>query len=247
MTARARIIAAFIAILSTLPGNAKAAQERPEQDMVVILHGLGNTRWNMYGIDLAMKKSGYDTLNITCPSLKKDIPELAAFVRDRLEKEKIWNRPGHVHFVTHSMGGLIARRYLEEYRNEIPLRKMGRVVMIAPPNGGSEIADFLKNFPPYKWVFGPSGQQLGTRERQADHGAPWYDTGIVAGTKGWIYPIASLIMPDGNDGRVAVESTKMNGMKDFIALPATHSFIVWKPTTHEMIVNFLKNGEFRHG
>lgn len=247
MAKRLKIVMALIFTILAMIGSAKAARPRLARDVVVILHGIGNTRWNMYGVEIALKNSGYDTLNITCPSLKKDIPALAEFVRDELAREKVWNHPGHVHFVTHSMGGLVVRRYLDEYEGEIPKEKTGRVVMIAPPNGGSEIADLLKDFPPYQWIFGPAGQQLTIPARAADQTTPWYDVGIIAGTKGWIYPLASLIMRGGHDGRVAVENTKMKGMKDFIALPATHSFIVWKPTVHEQIVNFLKNGEFRHG
>ncbi len=91
---------------------------------------------------------------------------LAAFLHERLKQAGVWNKPGKVHFVTHSMGGLVAGRYLEKYRAEIPPGKMDRVVMIAPPSGGSEVADFLQNFPPYRWAFRPGG--TGTDYRNSD-------------------------------------------------------------------------------
>lgn len=237
--------ALMVMIMMATAGNAIAAQE-PAQDTVVILHGIGHSRWNMYWVERAMHGEGYATINISYPSLKNDIPALARFVHDRLEKEGVWTRPGHVHFVTHSMGGLVTRRYLEDYKTEISPKKMGRLVMIAPPNGGSEVADFLKNFPPYKWLFGPAGQQLTTEARRTDETTPWYDAGVIAGTRGWPYLVADLLIDGDHDGRVAVEKTKMKGMKDFIALPATHSFISWKGSVHKQIINFLKDGKFSH-
>lgn len=218
----------------------------PMQDTVVILHGIGHSRWNMYRVERAMRKEGYATFNITYPSLKKDIPALAGFVRDKLADGGVWDRPGRVHFVTHSMGGLVVQRYLEDYKSDVPQDRVGRVVMIAPPIGGSEVADLLKNFPPYKWIFGPAGQQLTTKDRQAETIVPWYETGIIAGTSGWPYFIADRLIEGDHDGRVAVEKAKMAGMKDFMTVPATHSFISWKGSVHKQAINFLKNGQFAH-
>jgi alpha-beta hydrolase superfamily lysophospholipase len=230
----------------TMMATAGNTAPVPAQDTVVILHGIGHSRWNMYWVERAMRKEGYATINISYPSLKNEIPALANFVNDTLIKEKVWDRPGHVHFVTHSMGGLVARRYLENYKAGIPPEKMGRVVMIAPPNGGSEVADLLKDFLPYKWMFGPAGQQLTTKARMTDVTTPWYSAGVIAGTRGWPYFVATWLIDGDHDGRVAVEKTKLSGMKDFIATPATHSFISWKSGVHKQIVYFLKNERFEH-
>jgi pimeloyl-ACP methyl ester carboxylesterase len=215
--------------------------------MVVLLHGIGHSRWNMYWAERALRKAGYDVLNISYPSLRRTIDQLADFVQARLEAGQIWQSAEHVHFVTHSMGGLVTRRYLEKYRDAIPSGKLGRVVMLAPPHGGSEVADFLKDFPPYQWSFGPAGQELVTSVRTAQMAVPYYELGIIAGSKKWPYVVANFIIPGAHDGRVAVERTKLPGMRDHIVLPATHSFISWKPDVHRQIVYFLENGKFGDG
>lgn len=215
-------------------------------ETVVLLHGIGHSRWNMYGVERAMRREGFEVLNITYPSRKQDIAVSAAFLRARLEREGTWRGPGRVHFVTHSMGGLVTRRYLEEYRSGIAPEKLGRVVMIAPPNGGSEVADLLKNFPPYRWSFGPAGQELTTAAQMQSAAAPYYTLGIIAGSRKWPYVAARFVIPGAHDGRVAVERTKLAGMADHVVLPATHSFISWKPAVHRQVAHFIKNGRFEH-
>lgn len=241
---------AVLAMTMVFPFPSSFAAEDAPADgtrdtVVVLLHGIGHTRWNMLGVEIALRRAGYETVNISYPSRRKNIQYLAEFVYRRLEKEGVWKRPGRVHFVTHSMGGLVARRMLEEHRQDIPPEKTGRLAMIAPPNGGSEVADFLKDFPPYFWAFGPAGQELTTAARQADTSHPYYETGIIAGSKSWPYIVARFVVPGAHDGRVTVEKTKLEGMKDHITLNATHSFISWRPDTHAHIVAFLREGSFR--
>jgi triacylglycerol lipase len=197
----------------------------------------------MYGAQRAMRRAGYATLNLTYPSLRFDLSGLAAFVHKKLLAAQVWKNYARVHFVTHSMGGLVARHYLEEYRGDIPPAKMGRLVMIAPPNGGSEVADFLKNFPPYRWGFGPAGQQLTTQARAADQPVPWYDVGVIAGNRAG-RTVDPPLIPGVHDGMVAVEKTKMAGMKDHKVVNATHSLIVWRPSVQQMAIGFLKTGKF---
>ncbi|HEY8189928.1 MAG TPA: alpha/beta fold hydrolase [Micavibrio sp.] len=213
-------------------------------DTIVILHGIGHTRWNMIRVEKAATKAGYKTINITYPSLRMGLKDLAAFIHAKLIAEKIWDCPGQVHFATHSMGGLVAQRYLEDFKSCIPAGKMGRLAMIAPPNGGSEVADFLRNFLPYKWFYGPAGQELTTAMRQANQTCPWYETGIIAGNRGWPYFVAKFLIAGDHDGRVAVEKTKIAGMKDHIIVPCTHSFISWNRNVHDQIIEFLQKGNF---
>jgi pimeloyl-ACP methyl ester carboxylesterase len=212
---------------------------------VIVLHGIGHSRWNMYWVERALRKDGFEVINITYPSLRHDLNTLTAFLQGRLEKLGVWSRTGKIHFVTHSMGGLLTRHYLDIYRASIPADRLGRIVMLAPPHGGSEIADFLRDFPPYKWSFGPAGQELTTAAQRLNTARPYYDLGIIAGTRKWPYFIANFIIPGEHDGRVSVERTKLDGMKDHLTLPATHSFISWKPEVHSHIKHFLRNGSFR--
>lgn len=213
-------------------------------EIVVLLHGIGHNRWAMAGMEHALKRAGYETLNLTYPSLRHDIHALSAWLAGRLDERGIWRDAARVNFVCHSMGGLVTGFYLESRRNDIPPGKMGRVVMIGTPHGGSEVADALKNFLPYQFLFGPAGQELTTGARGREKIAPWYDLGIIAGVGGWAYPLGLCFIRRAHDGCVAVDSTKLDGMKDHIVLPVQHGLMCWNKKTKEQTVHFLKNAEF---
>ena len=231
--------------LMAIISQSVGASGNNKSEVVILLHGIGHSKWNMFLAERAMKKAGYQTYNLTYPSLKHDIATLSAFIKNNIDKSNIWNDYSKVHFVTHSMGGVITRTYLNLNKDNIPTEKMGRVVMIAPPNQGSEVSDFLKDFFLYKWSFGPAGQELTTAHQSVQKSDIYYDLGIIAGKKEWPYPVARLIISGEHDGRVAVARTKLDGMKDHIVVPATHSFISWKPSTHQLVINFIKNGRFK--
>ena len=142
------------------------------------------------------------------------------------------------------MGGLVACRYLDLYRNKIPHDKLGRVVMLAPPNGGSDIADLVHKLPPYKWFYGRAGQSLTTKSQAQNKSEIYYDLGIIAGNKAGLYFIANLAISGENDGRVSVKQTKLKGMKDHIVVNETHTFIMNKPKVHKKIISFFEHGNF---
>ncbi|MCA0202033.1 MAG: alpha/beta fold hydrolase [Proteobacteria bacterium] len=212
-------------------------------EFVVILHGMGGASWTMFPLELYLRRRSFQTINITYPSRRGDLRAQAELVHSRLKIADVWNRSAKVHFVGHSMGGLVARTYLDKYKAQIPQEKMGRVVLAAPPNGGSEIADLLAHLVPYQLYFGPAGQEL-TTTSQAQSPTPYYELGIIAGTVGWPYPVASFFFDGAHDGRVAVERTKLPGMKDHIALKATHSLIAWKRDVLKQIAAFIRDGAF---
>ena len=192
----------------------------------------------MRALELRLADEGYATANLGYPSRRLGIVELA----DRLapEVQALTERvDGRVHIVTHSMGGLIARVLLARHR---PAR-MGRVVMLAPPNSGSELADRLGRLPPYRWWFGPAGAQLGTRQDAALLGPVDYELGVVAGSRSF-YPLASALLPRPNDGRVSVAATRLEEMADHLVLPVTHPTIVWNRTVIAQVVAFLRHGRF---
>ena len=239
-------IGSVVLVLSLCAGASAVSPEMSRDETVVLLHGIGHKSFNMRGAELALQKAGYNTLNISYPSLRMGLPDLASFVAQGLEEGGVWSSGHRVHFVTHSMGGLVARQYLEDYKSDVPVAVLGRVVMMAPPLQGSEVADFLSPFAPYSWVYGPAGQQLTTAVQEKVDVTAYYDLGIIAGNKKWPYVVANFIMPDAHDGRVAVERTRWNSMKDHLVVPATHSFISWKPNVHKQIIQFLELGEFNH-
>lgn len=212
-------------------------------DGVILLHGIARTSRAMNKLERGLRGAGYRTLNVDYPSRRFDIPALADYVHAAAES---WTATieGQVHFVTHSMGGLVARATIHRHR---PAR-LGRVVMLVPPNQGSEIADLLGQTRIYNCVFGPAGQQLGRRASQAlqDQLGPIdYDLGIIAGNRA-IDPLGWAILPKPNDGKVCVAATKSPGMADHIVLPATHTFVMRDAAVIEATVRFLSNGRFGH-
>lgn len=140
------------------------------------------------------------------------------------------------------MGGLLARAYLAKY----PLLRPGRVLLLGPPNNGSEIADRFRHFAIYRAFFGPAGQQLITTPNAATRAllpVPDYPLGIIAGDRS-VYPISSRFLPSPNDGRVSVASTRLHGMADHIMIPTAHPLLVRDARAIAQTVAFLRNGRF---
>lgn len=188
-----------------------------------------------------LNEEGYFVINKSYPSTKHDIETLANDIIPR----SVASCPdtSQVHFVTHSLGGILVRQYLSERS----VTNLGRVVMLAPPNKGSEITDEMKDNVLYKTVNGPAGLQLGTDSLSVPNqlGPANFELGIIAGTK-TVNPILSQMLPNPDDGKVSVESTKLNGMADHIEVPYSHTFIMNKDDVIEQVIHFLKNGSFNH-
>ncbi len=234
----------ILSLLATLRGHRQSTP----QDIIVLLHGIGQNALDMKAMEYRLRASGYTVANLSYPSRKHDVETLAHKLHALLQKRGIWDNAGQVHFVTHSMGGLVTRYYLDSYKETIPPEKLGRVVMLAPPNRGSEVADFLQRFAGYRWFFGPAGQDLTTAAHASLTHVPYYELGIISGSAGGLYPVANLLMPGGakaHDGRVSIASTLLPGITDHIVVHATHSLIPWRKDVHGYITRFLKTGSFQ--
>jgi pimeloyl-ACP methyl ester carboxylesterase len=189
-------------------------------------------------LERAIASAGYETLNLAYPSCSKPLADLVEVVH--AEQDWIERHGGRTHIVTYSMGGLLARGYIARLRPP----NLGRVVMLAPPNGGSEVADLLaKNFL-YRLIFGPVGAELTTKSPQAAAqllGPVDYPLGIIAGNR-FIDPLGWLLIPGPNDGRVSVERTKVPGMTDHVTIPATHFAMMRNRLAIRHTLHFLEHG-----
>jgi len=218
------------------------ALANPTQDGVVLLHGISRTARSFRKLETELVGAGFVTLNLDYASRRKPLAALAEDIRPAIERfaEEI---DGAIHFVGHSMGGLLARVYLAKYRPQ----RLGRVVMLGTPNGGSEIADGLKNFLPFRAWFGPAGQQLGTQRDAATHAllpAIDYPVGIIAGNRS-VDPLAGIFLPRPHDGRVSVVATTLKRMEDHVVAPVAHPFLPGNANVITQTLAFLRDGRFR--
>jgi hypothetical protein len=220
--------------------NKQISKPKHKNEFVILLHGLARTSRSMAKLEKALQSSGYHTVNYNYPSTKHCIAKLADnAISDALSR---CIGASQIHFVTHSMGGILVRQYLSSNKIE----KLGRVVMLGPPNKGSQVVDSLKNIPGFKQINGPSGMQLGTSDVSIpiSLGRANFDVGIIAGTRS-INLILSTMLPGINDGKVSVENTKLEGMSDHIVLPVTHPFMMNNKGVINQVLYYLKHGKFK--
>jgi pimeloyl-ACP methyl ester carboxylesterase len=226
--------------LSLISGWANAT------DCVILLHGLARTADAMKPMAEHLESAGYQVANVDYPSREHTIDVLAEDAVSKGLEECQAKGADQIFAVTHSLGGILIRYYLSE-QEASPFK---RVVMLGPPNHGSEVVDHLKNTPGFELLNGPAGMQLGTDESSiptylSNKTIPLPETGIIAGTSTF-NPILSTYLPNPDDGKVSVESAKLPGMCSFLTLPTTHTFMMRNEDVLDQVVQFLQSGEFRH-
>jgi triacylglycerol lipase len=207
--------------------------------LVVLLHGLARGRGSMARLGGHLRQQGFETFSRTYPSRRHSLSYLAGELTQWII-HAAKDRP--VCAVTHSMGGVLVRHLHD------PRITWSRIVMLAPPNRGSQLAAGLVGNPVFRWYYGPAGAELGDGARWPRPPAPF---AVIAGTRNiaLLNPTSWTVarrFPAGtrSDGTVAVEETKLDGMAAFAEVDATHTFIMNDRRVHQLVTSFLRTGEF---
>ncbi|MGJ8676637.1 MAG: esterase/lipase family protein [Akkermansiaceae bacterium] len=231
-----RTIAKLNIIRLPMPWHKPRVRKASENnaDTVILLHGLWRSTWAMEPMAQVLSEAGYQTVNIPYPSFTKSLPEIVQLVENAIEQH---SSAGKIHLVTHSLGGIIAREIVQN----IPEERVGRLVMLAPPNQGSEIIDWISHSPPMRLIFGPAGMNLGSGKITSPTLPAHVDTAIIMGNR-CLIPFFKSMLDSENDGIVSVERGKIDGMNEFHVLDADHTFISTAPEVMQLTKSFIKNG-----
>lgn len=215
---------------------SQANHSKPE--CVVLIHGLGRSSKSFLATSLVLEQAGYVTSVVDYPSRDHGIETLV----EQLNLSSFFDgRYRTVHFVTHSMGGILLRLWL---RDNAP-KQLGKVVMLGPPNQGSGVIDSFRGLAAFRWFIGPAGLELSTDADSTPNSLPPIKApiGIIAGTLS-LMPLSDSIVGEASDGKVSVESTKLSEMTDHITIPVGHTFMMNSPRVIAQVISFFKNGKF---
>jgi triacylglycerol lipase len=209
-------------------------------DCVILLHGLGRSARAMIRLENALS-GDYSVINVDYPSRQLAIEHVAQItISQALEQ---CEKDAKVHFVTHSLGGILVRQYLQDHKIE----NLGRTIMLGPPNQRSELADLLANNILFEFYNGHAGQQLGTGKDNAPINLEpvGFELGVIAGNRSF-NPMLTKLGRGEHDGIVSVYSSKVDGMTDHIVMPVTHTFMMMDAKVSQQVRSFLSNGVFDH-
>jgi pimeloyl-ACP methyl ester carboxylesterase len=236
------VVATSLAITGcTTMARTDSVQGANSTECVVLLHGLNRSFRAMDKMAAALQAADFSTVNVDYPSQSGPVEQIAPVAVDTgLEQCRALGAE-KIHFVTHSMGGILLR--WSQQTNPIP--DLGRVVMLGPPNQGSELVDETREWAIARMVTGEAGSQLGTDEESipAQLGPVDFELGVIAGA-GTISPFMSAILPAYDDGVVSVAGTRVLGMADFMIVESSHSFLMKSQTVIRNTVAFLQTGTF---
>lgn len=221
------------------------SDDNVKSECVVLVHGLSRTYRSLNRMQETLTDTGYHTVSLNYPSTKKTIEAIAGEdFPPAVDKCREFS-PAVIHFVTHSLGGIVVRKAFSESRPA----NLGRVVMLSPPNHGSDVTDKLKDWWFYSWLNGPAGMQLSTAVDSVPNqlGNVDYPVGVITGDRHAFFDAwFSFLIPGRDDGKVSVERAKVDGMKDFLVVHESHPFIMNSDYVIAETVYFLTHGAFKH-
>jgi len=225
----------------TLSNIEQMISHHNKTEYVVLLHGMFRSAIAMKPAENFFKDKGFNVINMSYPSTQYNIETL---VLDHLApKIKTLEENGakKIHFVTHSMGGILVRHYLKHN----PMPSLGRVVMLSPPNKGTELTKLFSNTQWYKDKIGPSGKQLSSSDNSWVNqlGDVNFELGVIA-TNYNANLLTSWLLPGPDDGVVSVESMKVKGMADLLLVSEKHFNIRRFIPALQQSVYFIENGRF---
>ena len=214
-----------------------------DHDYVVLLHGLGRTQRSMNTLGRRLAGNGLRVVNIGYRSRSGPIDQLSSFVWEEIER-RCADRDRRIHFVTHSLGGIVLRH---GYKT-LGLNTLGRSVMLSPPNQGSEAIDLLRRYAICRAILGPAGRQLGTSSDSLPNqlGPVDFELGVIIGDRSVcsIPPLPSFLFGGANDGKVSVARAGIPGMADLLVLHCGHTFIMNSPAVASQVSHFMTHGMF---
>ncbi|MGH7290665.1 MAG: esterase/lipase family protein [Myxococcota bacterium] len=232
--ARVWLCAGLLA-LSASPARATS------QEVVVLLHGLYRSDRSMRPLEEAVAEAGFQVVNFDYASRSQSAESLVAEL-DR-EIAACCSTATKLHFVTHSLGGIVTRAWLAQHRPA----NLGRVVMLAPPNHGSPLADVVAGSALLRFFAGGTAALLGTDPLSLPNRLPPadFELGVIAGTASR-NPLGAIFIDGESDGTVSVASTRLDGMTDFTTVDSSHTFIMRSDEAMAETVHFLRSGAFQH-
>lgn len=231
------LIAVVLACCGAVPRAAEAGGE-----CVILLHGLWRSSLSMTGLEGELADAGYIVVNVGYPSTSYRVEDLAEIAVGEGLRDCRTAGAARISFVTHSLGGILVRQFLATHE----LAELGRVVMLGPPNQGSQLASYVSSLGLPRVLQPPAIDQLGTGGDSVPRrlGPVDFELGVIAGTADWL-PLPAGAEAPVSDGIVSVDETLVEGMRDFVAVPASHTFMMWDDEVIAQVLEFLRNGRFR--